>query len=143
MTEEVKRKVAVVTALFYDFNIDPDYKQLIANSLTDWTEVTQKEYEYLQQGLNLVNSKAPQRHKDPLFILLEKPIDQDKLIIKTIEDVRKHIKKVYEKNKAEIDAQEKKRLERQQRKQEASRKQREKIYEELKKEFEEKKDVSV
>jgi hypothetical protein len=136
MTEERKRKIAIVTSLFHDFNLDYDYQVLIANSITDWTEVTEKEYQDLYQGISLVNSKCMKRHKDPWFILLERQIDENLFIIRTIEDVKKHLKKVHEKNKEEIDGREKKRLEREKRKQEAARKQKQKIYEELKKEFE-------
>lgn len=136
MTEERKRKIAIVTSLFHDFNLDYDYQVLIANSITDWTEVTEKEYQEVYQGIHLINSKCMKRHKDHWFILLERPTDENMLIIKTIEDFRKHMRKVHEKNKEEIEAREKKRLEREKRKQEAARKQREKIYSELKKEFE-------
>lgn len=72
--KQATRKIAIITTEDnYSSNFDDDYK-IVATSISDWTEVTEAEYQLLLKF-------GVQRYK---FKVIERPSDEESFVKKTV-----------------------------------------------------------
>jgi hypothetical protein len=136
--EEKKRYITIVSCRYYLFQHEYDYefRELLTKGITDWVEVDDNEFNQILEGVSLLNRKHSTGNKDSWYILVEKQLDQKELIIKTIQEFKEHVKLVKQEEDKRIAEVEQKRLEKQKKQQDKEIKMKQRLFEQLRKEFE-------
>jgi hypothetical protein len=123
------RKVAIIKGreLCFGYNDYDDTYSKVANSITDWTEVTDEEYDLLV--------KAQRYDCHDFFTIIERPIDEPKFIANSVADYVKWAKKEQDKRDAEEAARRELALQRKLKREAKTKADRQKMYEKLQQEF--------
>lgn len=129
------KKIAIVQLIEIGHEYDESYLQ---QYITDWTEVSDQEYNDLYTGLHYLNMNSYSTGIQHRIIVMPdvKENSQREFILKTIDDYKKHVLKLKEEEERRLSEQERIKLEKKLKRELKTKEQKLKLLAELKAELE-------